>query len=211
MAWFAEYTNGYASSYGFADDRNIANMSEAQIGNAFEVYNQLSMYGWSVNAIAAVVSNMLSESYINPGQREHQYSLDTLIGGYGLCQWTDVPSQGVYNNTVLHNWLNSNGYALTDGYAQVEFLDGMDNYLPGQWISNANSGYLSWNEFRTSQLDPATLARYFFYGYERGTWNVIRESNANYFYQLFSGVTPVPPSKSRRKMPIYFYLKPQRR
>lgn len=210
MAWFYKYTNGYASSYGFTDDANIANMSDNQIGNAFEVYNQLSYYGWSINAIAAVVSNMLSESYINPGQREHGFPMDTRVGGYGLCQWTDVPSQGVYNNTALHNWLSQNGYEVTDGYAQVEFLNGMQDYLPGQWISNQASGNLSWEEFRVSQIDPATLARYFFYGYERGTWNVVRERNAEYFYQLFSGEPPVPPTppvKKRKKMPIYFYLK----
>lgn len=206
MAWTAFYTNGYASSYGFGDDNDVANLPNAQVQNALEIYYQLSDYGWSVNAIAATVSNILSESYINPGQREHGFSLDTLIGGYGLCQWTDVGT--TLNNTALHNWLTANGYSLTDGFAQVKFLNGMDEYLPGQWIQNSQSGNLSWDDFRVSTLDPGDLALYFFWGYERGTWSEKRRYNANYFYTLFTN-TPAPVKP--KKMPIYFYLKHTRR
>lgn len=210
MAWTAFYTNGYASSYGFVDQNDITNMPNAQVQNALEIYYQLLGYGWSVNAIAATVSNILTESYINPGQREHQYSMDTLIGGYGLCQWSDVPSQGVYNNTTLHNWLTSNGYQLTDGAAQIKFLDGMNEYLPGQWSIRSIANNITWEEFRVSTLDPATLANYFMWCYEKpaNQDQPIRGVNANYFYTLFTNIpAPVKP----KKMPIYFYLKHNRR
>ena len=43
-------------------------LSQAQMNaNAVEVYKYFSGRGWSLNAIAGILGNMQSESYVNPG------------------------------------------------------------------------------------------------------------------------------------------------
>ena len=43
-------------------------LSQVQMNaNAVEVYKYFSGRGWSLNAIAGILGNMQSESYVNPG------------------------------------------------------------------------------------------------------------------------------------------------
>ena len=46
---------------------NYALSQEQMNANALEVYKYLSAREWSLNAIAGLLGNMQSESYVNPG------------------------------------------------------------------------------------------------------------------------------------------------
>ena len=53
--------------------------------NAVLLWSYFKAQGWTLNAVAAMLGNMQSESTINPGIWE---GLDPFVGGYGLVQWT---------------------------------------------------------------------------------------------------------------------------
>ena len=78
-------------------------LSQVQMNaNAVEVYKYFSGRGWSLNAIAGILGNMQSESYVNPGVwqslNEGNYS-----GGFGLVQWTPATNYIRVNRTVDSN------------------------------------------------------------------------------------------------------------
>ena len=52
--------------------------------NAVLLWSYFKAQGWTLNAVAAMLGNMQSESTINPGIWE---GLDPFVGGYGLVQW----------------------------------------------------------------------------------------------------------------------------
>lgn len=161
--------------------------------NALLVYGYLDSLGYSLNAVSAILGNMVIESNINPQLWE---SLDygNFDGGYGLCQWTPA--------TKLVDWLAGIGISdYTDGYHQLKFLDEYD----GQWGNSGNPNApgvnppMSWDEFKVSTLAPSTLASYFMYYWERPSYDEsvnklpVRMEKADYYYQYLSGVEPPQP------------------
>jgi hypothetical protein len=58
---------------------------EEMQNNAVLLWSYFKAQGWTLNAVAAMLGNMQSESTINPGIWE---GLDPFVGGYGLVQWT---------------------------------------------------------------------------------------------------------------------------
>ena len=129
--------------------------SEMQ-NNALEIQAYLVSKGWSLNAIAGLLGNMERESTINPALWQ---SLDSSnkSGGYGLVQWT--PS------TNYTNWANSNGYDITDGVAQLKWIDEVTTSA-GQWIRTAAYDF-SFATFKTSTESPEYLASAFLKNFER--------------------------------------------
>ena len=61
---------------------NYALSQEQMNANALEVYKYLSAREWSLNAIAGLLGNMQSESYVNPGVWQ---SLQAIRVGLVLC------------------------------------------------------------------------------------------------------------------------------
>ena len=94
MSWVYHYTNAYGS------------MTQAEMQqNVDEIYAQLySNYGWTVNAICAVLGNIQRESYINPAQTQGGFPVGGTSGGYGLCMWTP--------QTKIKNWLQANNHSI---------------------------------------------------------------------------------------------------
>lgn len=80
-------------------------------------------YGCSPYVIAAICGNFWQESGINPGIWENLSSGNWTdeLKGYGLGQWTNYKDEHgrLYK---LHQYLVDNGYAVDDGYGQLEFL-----------------------------------------------------------------------------------------
>ncbi len=129
--------------------------SEMQ-NNAMEIRAYLVSKGWTLNAIAGMLGNMETESTINPAIWQ---SLDSSnkSGGYGLVQWT--PS------TNYTNWADSHGYDITDGVAQLKWIDEVTTTV-GQWI-RTDSYDLSFGDFKTSTKSPEYLASAFLKNFER--------------------------------------------
>lgn len=159
-------------------------LNETQMqNNANLIRDTMNTWGWSLNAISAMLGNMETESTINPGIWQN---LTVGTGGYGLVQWTPA--------TNYTNWANANNHSLTDGYWQCVWLK--DVTVPfGQWIPT--SAYnLSWQQFLTSAESPAWLARAFLYNFERpedpGATVVTRASDAEKWYTYLSGEEPGP-------------------
>lgn len=132
-------------------------LTEAEMqNNALIVRDYLLERGWSLNAICALLGNMETESTINPAiwqsLKEGNYS-----GGYGLVQWTPA--------TNYTDWATSNGYAITDGNAQLRWIDEVTTSV-GQWI-RTDTYNLSFTTFKTSTESVEWLCSAFLYNFER--------------------------------------------
>lgn len=125
-------------------------------GNARVIAAAFLTRGWGINAIAAMLGNMQSESGINPGIYETLDSTSTT-NGFGLVQWTP--------NTKYKAWADANGYAYGDIMAQIARIQyEVDNGL--QWIST-DAYPMTFEAFTTSTQTPEYLAQAFLYNYER--------------------------------------------
>ena len=92
---------------------NYALSQEQMNANALEVYKYLSARGWSLNAIAGLLGNMQSESYVNPGVWQ-SLQANNYSGGFGLVQWTPA--------TNYTDWARQNGYDIADPNGQLYWI-----------------------------------------------------------------------------------------
>ena len=142
------YPAGTAPSYEWVhrETDQSPNMTHAEKeNNAQIIYMYLSSKGWSLESICAVLGNMETESYLNPGQCELGQGLPgyNLIDGVptsayyragkglGLIGWTDLYYNGVhYPNGCLYYAMQLSE-AWFDGYQQLDLLDEEDDR---RWI-----------------------------------------------------------------------------
>lgn len=134
----------------------IDNVTQAA---AQTLYDHLKAKGVKDNVAIALIINSSYESGCNPSAQE------TGGTGVGLWQWsfeqaTNIWQQGLYGD-----------------------MDGQIDYLlrnvPDQWIG-IHSGWSDFNQFLTSDYDPATLTRFFLQDWERaaGQYERMRYANA---------------------------------
>lgn len=164
-------------------DTNRANpLTQSEMeDNVDEIYAQLySSYGWSINAICAVLGNMQYESYINPAQTEIGHPTGSMSYGYGLVQWTPARK--------IKEWLQANNHSIYSGYWQCYYLA---NVYQGEWISTASYPE-TYAEFAHSGKTIDYLTKCFFYNYERGTWSDQRTTMAENWYRYIMGTDPPP-------------------
>lgn len=160
-------------------------------GNAQEVANIFLAWGWSQNAIAAMLGNMQGESGINPGIWEN---LDPYNGGYGLTQWTPY--------TKLSTWAEGLGYSWIDnGPTQCKRID-YESQNNLQWFYNSEIGMappITFTQFSVSTLPLNDLTNYFLWFYEHpadpwaGT-QAVRQGYAQHWYNTldWSGGGTIP-------------------
>lgn len=173
--------NWVMNEYGVIGQTGMEN--NATIINTF-----FSSYGWSTNAIAAILGNMQPESGINPARWEND-NVGNLNGGFGLVQWTPA--------SKLINWVNEqfNLGLLPDN----DYLNG-DNQLSrivyeienGLQYSPSHGFKESFYEWSTSDKHPGYLAAAFMKNYERPldqSWKVQiqRAKNARQWYIYLTG------------------------
>lgn len=140
----------------FANDAYLT--EEHRQDNALKVYYNFRGYGWSFNAICAMLGNMEVESSINPGLIEgRKTTLDPDSDGYGLTQWSPA--------SKLLDWAEGLGLDYRSGNVQCYRIDreSLNNY---QWIENYNMSFV---EYRVSTRDIDYLTRVFGANYERPT------------------------------------------
>ena len=179
--WYVEL-----NVYWHTTDVRVYDPSDEQIYNMNKVYDYFIMQGWTPNAIAGMLGNMMVESTVNPWLFEH-HSLNwndpaAIIadsGGMGLTQWT--PCRKYYNWAVDSNLDPQSGYTMC-GRIKYE----QDNNL--QW-SLDNYGHHTWNDFVTSTETPEILARVFLWAYERPSDPDLlqRQANARWCYDNIHG------------------------
>lgn len=152
--------------------------------NATIIYRYLYQRGWTINAVAGLLGNMESESTINPAVWQN-LDYGNYSGGYGLVQWTPA--------TNYTSWANSHGYDITDGDAQLLWID-TETVSAGQWIQT--SAYpISFETFKTSEESPEYLASAFLKNFERAGVEVEtqRRLQARAWYTFLTGVDPLGP------------------
>lgn len=169
------------------------------------------LYGMSLNACCGILGNAQSESTINPArwQGDEPYHQPPDSWGYGLVQWTPY--------TKILDWLSNNGYPLSDtskfGEGECKRIKWeLDNNQ--QWIPTATYPD-SFQDFWTSTKDPGTLALEFLANYERpfDPNQPIRATQAQAWYDYLKDWEPVlpgeaeEPTKKKKGMPLWFYLK----
>lgn len=126
--------------------------------NAEYIADFFVVYGWTLNAIAAMLGNMETESTINPGIYQDLDATSTT-NGFGLVQWTP--------NTKYKEWADANGFggAYDDIVGQIFRIQyECENNI--QWRKTLDYP-MSFSEFAHSNASPEELAQVFLYNYER--------------------------------------------
>lgn len=206
MAWHAKNTYGYLKE------------SAEAIDNATEIANQLSGYGWVVEAIAAALGNQEGESGYNPWRWQYEEVLpygDPRIGeigggntqhAYGLFQQDPAAKYlkrpyAMALSTYAPNYADRAGQP-HDGNAQVNYLHWIcSDPNGGEWQSSGGWGAqykMPYSDFITNSQnkDIRFLTNTFFYGYERGTWGNNRVTAARYWLNYFTEHPPTPPQNN---------------
>ena len=211
MAWHCKATGGYTTSTPVA--RYPDNDGQ---DNCLQIYNQLTSYGWTVNAICGLLTCIGFESGYNPWRWQGDAvptiaNRDYFNGGYGLVQWDpasetniDRPNRNKYINNPYS--INLPGYGpnysdvpgnTLDGRAQMEYLHihGYD----GQYYRNLS--YPTWADvaptyadYITSTAAASTLCETWVVNFERpgnpATNRTLRQALATELFNWLSGVQP---------------------
>lgn len=167
-------------------------LTEAQMqNNASIIHTTLSSYGWSDNAISALLGNMQAESGINPGQWENGI-VGELNSGLGLVQWTPA--------SKLINWVNEQYFL--GNLPDDNYLDGDNQIARIKYEIENNIQYSpteqfpeNFAEWSLSNKNPGYLAAAFMKNYERPhdqNWKVQieRARNARKWYIYLTGADP---------------------
>lgn len=159
MTWISHWGSEY---YSDVMDR----FGEAQVNNANIIFSYLYKNGFSRAPIMAMLGNMMTESYLNPGQWQHGYSPydGNEYNGMGLVGWTPY--------WRITDWLTSHGYDLNDaesyGYGMLDKL--IEECFDPQevtWIAT-DSYPISFSEFAGDTSHSIEwLTNAFLYNYER--------------------------------------------
>ena len=138
--------------------------SDEQIFNMNKVYDYFIAIGWTRNAIAGMLGNMMVESTVNPWNFQHpnlDWSQPAAIladnGGMGLTQWT--PCRKYYQWAMDEQLDPESGTSMCD---RIKYEQ--DNNL--QW-SLDNLLHYTWSDYVASTETPEILSRVFVWAYER--------------------------------------------
>ena len=145
-------------------DVRLTDPEQVQIDNMNTIYTFFRHEGWTPNAIAGMLGNMMVESTVNPWAFQN-HSLDwsdpsAILadnGGMGLTQWT--PCRKYYQWAIDENLDPESGYTM----CQRIVYESQNNL---QW-SLENYGRHTWNDFITSTEEPWILADVWLWAYER--------------------------------------------
>lgn len=185
--------------------------------NAVMIYGVLASRGWTLEAVSGMLGNVEAESGYNPWRWEGDNVLNqgnprisfSTTNGYGLCQWTP-PGKYIYSASGYSgygpNYSDARGSDY-DGNAQMLFLDENADYFknpahPEYWIP-----YNDYKHASISDYSIDFLAHAWFYNFERGTWNPVRVTAAEYWYTTLGGIVPPTPPTPQGRIPIWLMFK----
>lgn len=186
--WYVEKGRYYFRT----TDVSVYQPGDYQKYNIDLIYQYFSAQGWTLNAIAGMIGNMMVESGCNPGccqyasmNWDNPSTIESTSGGIGLVQWT--PARKYYD------WAIANNLDPLSGDSQCARIK-WESENNKQW-STDNLLHYTWNDYINSTESPETLARVFVWAYERpANPNVAqRQRNARWVYDYLSGISPTPP------------------
>lgn len=179
------------NTFFYTTDIRVRLPEQVQIDNMNTIYSFFTAQGWTPNAIAGMLGNLMVESGVNPWNFQNS-SLDwnnpagilADNGGMGLTQWT--PCRKYYQ------WALDELRDPESGYTMCERIvyESQHNL---QWSLN-NYGRHTWNDFITSTESPWILADVWCWAYERPTSPDMNQrwENAEWCFQNITGVTGLP-------------------
>ena len=197
MTWYAKPSGAYSLG-----------STEAN-ANIDEIRNNCRAWGWTDEAIAGMVGNMVGESGLNPWRwQSDRVSLTSRYKGYGLPQFT--PAYGYINdygrgiNGYAPNLSTSgisSGANPSDGYAQLVVIneDRAGKFLNRQsycdyWDISACYPMSSYKQ--VTDLYTATVGWLFNYEFPADHSKSVADARyewAGYVYQYITGHDPSPP------------------
>lgn len=177
----------FGDYYGSFYNESVALNQSQMEKNAKYIFSYFSFYGWTPNAVAAILGNMQVESSINPGR----WQSDNIGGGpaYGIVQWDPW--------TKYVNWCTETGRSdpseMDNNLARIIYE--LEN--GGQWYATSSYNF-SFEAFSTSTETPAYLAAAFVKNYERPADQsdsalAYRGELASAWYTYITGIVPTPP------------------
>lgn len=222
--WHAKATGAYSRS------------STEATENAEMFYGVMNSLGWSLEAVAAALGNQSGESGYNPWRWGSDNVLASTSQWIDTREPNPNPPPSYYNHayglfqqdpagkylhrsyaqslsTYAPNYSDQAGQP-HDGDAQCRYLHWIcSDSGGGEWLPDASATYgMSFSDFYTNAQNKsvAFLVRTFFHCYERGTWDEVRITDAEYWYNYLGGVTPPTPptpTPTSRKLPLFFYIR----
>lgn len=157
--WYVELNRLFQTT-----DVRISQPERVQIQNMNTMYNYFIAQGWTPNAIAGMLGNVMVESSVNPWLFEHRtlnwnnpQGILADSGGMGLTQWT--PCRKYYQWALDSNLDPESGNTMCDRI-MYEYQNNL------QW-SLDNYGRHTWQDFVTSTEEPWILADVWLWAYER--------------------------------------------
>ena len=187
--------------------------SDYQKNNAIRIYRYWKIWGWTLNAVSAMIGNMMYESCINPAtvypkssfpnggatiaDISNQYALSRTTPAYGLVQWRGLSQEQPIANQIV-SYAYRHDYEWYTGEIQMSRLYWeWDNEK--KWHPKTLDGkYWTFHDFSSSTDTPENLAYVFMRCYE-DTISVtdIRQANARTWYNYLQTdpdpePTPVP-------------------
>lgn len=199
----------FGTYWGNTFDTSITLTQSQMETNALYIYRYLSSKGWTKNAIAGMLGNMQAESSINPGRwQSDRVGGDATGHGYGLVQWTPYTKYTEWCNQHLMNDPSTMDANLSRIVYEVT------NSI--QWIGVGAFSDMSFEDFSKSTLSPSELGKAFVLCYERPadqseSVQAFRGGLAQNWYEFLGGVTPINPSKKKRKKYNFILFNRRRR
>ena len=179
--WWVELNTYYRTT-----DVRVYQPEQVEIDNMNLVYDYFITRGWTANAIAGMLGNMMVESTVNPWLFEHRtldWSDPSLIladnGGMGLTQWT--PCRKYYQWALDENLDPQSGNTMC---ARIDYERA--NNL--QWSLN-NLYHYTWDQYIHATKSPEDMAQVFLWAYERPSSpdESQRHANARWCFENIHG------------------------
>lgn len=197
MAWAAVWTN------------SLNALTEAQKENNVNIiYAFFKNLGWNDMPIAAMLGNMELEGQMNPAQWQNGFAIEASNAGFGLSQWTPW--------TKLANYLGDNWRTDYDGQLRRIEWEAEPANQGQQWVPLSSYENYTFQQFAHDTTHTLEwLVACYEYSYERGTPMIeTRVQYAERWLEYIQGGPPTPPTpptpSTRRKMPVWMMLKPNR-
>lgn len=200
----AELYNGwYISANQYDVGPSYGTPSSYQEHNVDIINSTFTALGWTPNAIAGMLGNMMYESCLDPACAYPSIgntlaSIDNTAAtqhpdnAYGLVQWKGRGTTDPNNNQLVGYAIRHN-YEWYDGQVQMDRLT-WEYQEPAKFHPQTVDGvYYTFASYAASTASADTLAKVWMVCYE-GTYSVLstRKQNALTWYDYISGAPPGP-------------------
>ncbi len=206
----AELYNGwYISANQYDVGPSSGTATTEQKHNVDKITSVFRNLGWTDNAIAGMLGNIMYESCIDPAcvypkssfpnggaslsDLDNSYAINITSSAYGLVQWKGTTQTAPAGNQLVSYAIRHN-YQWYDGEVQMNRLT-WEYQEPAKFHPQTVDGvYYTFSSYSTSSSSPSVLAKAWMVCYE-GTYSVLstRQANAETWYDYIHG-SPTPPT-----------------